>query len=531
MRLGMLFLLMLFTLVTVVSAQNAPQGTGELTLTPIGTYPQGDIADLFDEGNAEIVAYHAPSFRLFVVNANTATIDILDITDPTMPILVTAVSFDEYGDGINSVAVYDDLVAVAVEGDDVNVRGSVVFISINGDFLHMVEVGFLPDMVVFSPDGQYVLTANEGEPNDDYSIDPEGSVSIIYIGDNAQLATVAEATFTDFNVGGARANELPAGVRIYGPNATVAQDLEPEYIAISADSTTAYVTLQENNAVAVIDIQTATVTAILALGYKDFSLAGNGLDAGKDDGMINIANWNIRGLYLPDAIAYYRTDMGSYLVTANEGDSRDYDGYSEEAEINDLNLDPEIFPNAEELLADSAIGGLEVTNALGDEDGDGDYEAVYIGGARSFSIWDATTGELVFDSGDQFEQIIAALYPADFNTNNDENEFDSRSDNAGPEPEAVTLGVIGDKTYAFIGLERIGGVMVYDITNPMSPVFVTYANNRDFAGDPEAGTAKDLGPEGVLFIPADQSPNGENLLVVANEISGTTTVYRITRNM
>jgi len=527
MRLRIFVLLAILALTTAVFAQTALEGTGELTLTPIGTYPQGDIAELFDTGNAEIVAYHAGSFRLFVVNSNTITVDILDITDPTAPALVTSVSLDDYGDGINSVAVHGDLVAVAVEGDDTDVRGSVVFISIDGEFLHVVEVGFLPDMVVFSPDGKYVLTANEGEPNDDYSIDPEGSVSIINIGDNAQLATVAEATFTDFNADGARVSELPEGVRVYGPNATVAQDLEPEYIAISADSTTAYVTLQENNAVAVIDIATATVTAILPLGYKDFSVEGNGLDAGKDDGGINITTWNLRGLYLPDAIAFYN----GYLFTANEGDAREYDTYEESADINDLALDPEIFPNAEELLAEDAIGGLEVTITLGDEDGDGDYEAVYVPGARSFSIWDATTGALVFDSGDQFEQIIAVLHPADFNTSNDENELDSRSDNAGPEPEGLVLGMVGNKMYAFVGLERIGGVMVYDVTDPTAPIFVTYANNRDFAGDPEAGTAKDLAPEGLVFIPADQSPTGEALLVIANEVSGTTTVYSITSNM
>ncbi|MDX2075219.1 MAG: choice-of-anchor I family protein [bacterium] len=523
MRLRILFFVAMLALTTAVFAQTDTEGNGALTLTPIGTYPQGDIAELFDTGNAEIAAYHAGSFRLFVTNANTNTVDILDITDPTAPVLVSSVSFDDYGDGINSVAVYGDLVAVAVQGDEADVRGNVVFMTPDGEIVTAVEAGFLPDMVVFSPDGKFVLTANEGEPNDDYSIDPEGSVTIINIAEN----TFMEATFTDFNADGARATELPAGVRVYGPNATVAQDLEPEYVAISDDSTTAYVTLQENNAVAIVDIATATVTAIVPLGYKDFSVAGNGLDAGKDDGMINIANWNIRGLYLPDAIAYYN----GYLVTANEGDSRDYDTYSEEAEIGDLNLDPEIFPNAEELLAEDAIGGLEVTNQLGDADGDGDYEAVYIGGARSFSVWDATTGALVFDSGDQIEQIVAAQFPEYFNSSNDETELDSRSDNAGPEPEGLVLGVIGDKTYAFVGLERMGGVMVFDITDPMAVAFVTYANNRDFEGDAEAGTAKDLGPEGLVFIPADQSPTGENLLVVTNEISGTTTVYSIIPNM
>ncbi|MEI2609137.1 MAG: hypothetical protein V9G20_10970 [Candidatus Promineifilaceae bacterium] len=170
---------------------------------------------------------------------------------------------------------------------------------------------------------------------------------------------------------------------------------------------------------------------------------------------------------------------------------------------------------------------MTVTTANGDTDGDDDFDALYVPGARSFSIWSAT-GQLVYDSGDALEQITATVYPDDFNSNNDENNsFDNRSDNKGPEPEALALGRIYDRVYAFVGLERMGGIMVFDVTDPMAPEFVQYVNNRDFAGDPEAGTAGDLGPEGLYYIQGNVSPNGAPILAVANEISGSTTLYGV----
>jgi hypothetical protein len=499
-----------------VSAAAAQTGSGELTITPLSTYATG----AFDEGAAEIVAYHAGTQTLFVVNGNDDTIDRLNISDPTAPTLSGQISIEEYEYAPNSVAIYGDLVAVAANADATDANGAVLFFDPAGAFLGMVDVGVLPDMVIFTPDGTKLLTANEGEPSDDYTVDPEGSVSIIDISGGVDAATVTNVTFGDV--------EVSDGVRVYSPGATAAQDFEPEYVAVSADSATAYVVLQENNAVVTIDIASASITAITALGAKDFSVEGNGIDASGDDSAINITNYPIFGLYLPDAIVAFEANGETYLITANEGDSRDYDGYSEEADLGELTLDAAAFPTAAELQAEEQAGGLEVTTTLGDTDGDGDYDAVYAFGARSFSIWNVATIEQVYDSGDRLEQLIAATYPDDFNSTNDENgSFEDRSDNAGPEPEGLALATINEQLYAFVGLERIGGVVVFNISDPTAPTFVTYINNRDFSGDAAAGTAGDLGVEGLIVIDAANSPTGVALLVTANEVSGTTTIFEI----
>lgn len=490
-------------------------------LQVLSTYQNGG----FDEGAAEIAAYESISQQLFITNAEKNTVDRLFIGNPSAPVFRGSIDLSPYGSGVNSVAVSGSgLVAVAVEAEDTQAPGTVVFFAANGRFLAQVPVGALPDMVAFTPDGTRLLVANEGEPNDDYTVDPAGSISVIDLTRGvSQLGTeeVQTATFQAFSTNRLLAN----GVRIFGPGANAAQDLEPEYIAVAADGQTAFVTLQENNAVAVVDVANAEVTSIITLGTKDHSLQENALDASNEDGTINIAPHPVLGLFLPDAIAALTTDGRTYFLTANEGDSRDYDGFSEEARVADVSLDSTVFPNAAQLQAEPALGRLKITTTLGDADGDGDYDALYAYGARSFSVWSAE-GALVWDSGSEFEQIVSSVLPADFNATNDENgSFDDRSDDKGPEPEGITVGQIGDRTYAFIGLERVGGIMVYDVTNPTAPTYVTYTNNRNFAGNAEAGTAGDLAPEGLLFIPAAESPNGDPLLVVTNEVSGTTTIY------
>ncbi|WP_081942702.1 choice-of-anchor I family protein [Myxosarcina sp. GI1] len=914
-----------------------------INLNPIGSYETG----IFDEGAAEITVYDPASQRLFVVNGADTAIDALDISDPTNPTLEFAIAIEEFGAGVNSVAVKNGIVAAAVESDPAQDPGKVVFFDTEGKFLNQVTVGALPDLVTFSPDGNTVLVANEGEPNeDDPSIDPNGSVGIIDISGGVEAATVTEAGFTDFN--GQEAELRSRGVRIF-PDKSFAADAEPEYIAVSSDSSTAYVTLQENNAVAVVDIAAGEVTEIQPLGLKDHSrglpelssypwalsgevlgttptgqeillgglsglffegetddgklqfittpdrgpngeptdvngdgenerpfplpdyqarlirftldretgeiaigdrifltrkdgttpitglpnlqageagaaytdeepvdllgnplnndplgadmegivvaedgsfwlsdeyrpaiyhfdkdgvlidrlipkgtaaatgkrkgtfgretlpevyaqrrsnrgfeglalntdnnrlyafiqspidnpdvsdaeaeaagessdynssnsqvlrileinpcngkpigeyvyylegsegvdkigdavyagdgkfyvierdsgtdpdskkfvfevdltnatnilktklskatsadkalegmtpdeleamginavtktkvlnlpsvgyLSGdkaeglallpngslavindndfglldeeipvdgsvpfnpdpvqtvlgiidfdksNGIDTSDTDG-IDIRNQPVFGQYMPDGIATYEVDGETYYIIANEGDARD-----EDARVEDLELDPTAFPNATELQTDNEIGRLEVSTIDGDTDGDGDYDRLVSYGARSFSIFDSR-GNLVFDSGDELEQITAEAFPDYFNSDNTENSFDTRSVAKGPEPEGVAIGVIDGKTYAFIGLERIGGVMIYDVSTPTSPEFVQYINNRDFEGDPEASTAGDLGPEGLEFISAEDSPNGKPLLAVGNEVSGSTTVYQI----
>jgi hypothetical protein len=212
----------------------------------------------------------------------------------------------------------------------------------------------------------------------------------------------------------------------------------------------------------------------------------------------------------------------TFLLTANEGDSR----VSEETRVADETLDPVMFPDAITLQSPGNLGRLRITNGRGDLDGDGDFDELYAFGGRSFSIW-STSARLVVDSGDFFERVTAAAVPTIFNSNGDSAAtFDTRSDDKGPEPEGLELGKVFGRTYAFVGLERVGGIMVLDVSNPFQPVFVRYVNNH-IPGSPVA--LGDISPEGLLFIKAEDSPNGTPLLVASHEISGTVTIYEITR--
>jgi hypothetical protein len=253
-----------------------------------------------------------------------------------------------------------------------------------------------------------------------------------------------------------------------------------------------------------------------------------GLDASDRDGpsnsaKINIRPWPVFGMYQPDAIASYRVRGRDYFVTVNEGDARDWPGYAEEARVSALTLDPTAFPNAATLKSNANLGRLNVTRALGDVDADGDFDALYTLGGRSFSIWN-TSGNLVYDSGAALERITSIALPSLFNAGHDDPAMDNRSDNKGPEPEALAIGELEDRTYAFVGLERVGGIAVFDITQPTTPVFVEYLNDRT-TGDP---ATRDLGPEGMKFIPARESPNGRPLLMLTSEVSNTVSMYSVT---
>ncbi|MGE0087623.1 MAG: choice-of-anchor I family protein [Desulfococcaceae bacterium] len=513
---------------TVTGIFSKAEDTGDsISLRNAGSYRTG----IFDEGAAEIPAFDPASGRIFVVNGADKSVDILQAADSGALLSgssrIGQISVTPYGGGVNSVAVSNGIVAAAVENADKQQPGKIVFFDTDGNFLNEVAAGALPDMIVFTPDGKKVLTANEGEPNDDYSADPEGSVTVADLSAGVANVTAVTVGFAKFND---RADELKvSGVRIFGPNATVSQDVEPEYIAVSGDSSRAWIALQENNAIAVLDIPNAEITDIFPLGYKNHNAAGQGMDASDKDGAVNIRNWPVYGMYQPDSIAVYEMNGVTYLVSANEGDSRDYDGFSEETTVADVTLDPAAFPNAAELQTDENLGRLNITNTLGDTDGDGDFDALYAFGSRSFTVWKVTdTGpEAVFDSGEEMEQITSQRYPDYFNAGNDNNKFDNRSDNKGPEPEGIAVGQVGTRTYAFIGLERMGGIMVYDITEPEQAVFTDYILDRDFTKDAESAEAGDLGPEGLAFVSAADSHAGKALLIAANEISGSTTVYEI----
>lgn len=475
--------------------------------------------------SAEILAYDSASNRIFTVNSEKNVLQILSFANPASVVKVDSVDMSAYGGGINSVAVMNGMVAVAVEASPKTDSGSVVILDTNGNLLKQVKAGALPDMICFTPDGKYILTANEGEPNSAYTIDPEGSVTIVDISNGAANATSSHVRFNSFN--GAKASLTAQGVRIFGyNNPTVAQDFEPEYIAVSKNSDTAYVGLQENNAVAVLDIANKTFVRIMPLGYVDHSQPGKGIDGSDRNPEPLIANWPVRGLYMPDAIASYAVGNNSYLVFTNEGDAREYDPFEEESRISSgsYDLDPTVFPEGDLYKKSYCIGRLAATNTLGDTDNDGDFDAIYVFGTRGFVIKNAATGATAFESGDQFERITLADPKVGkiFNAGNEDNDPQTRSDAKGPEPEAVAIGTIHDTTYAFIGLERIGGVMVYDISNPSVPVFVDYINTRD-----TAAFGGDNGPEDIKFLHADKNPHGKYYLLVSNEVSATVAVYEV----
>jgi hypothetical protein len=481
----------------------------QITLTSIGRYSAGPGIE-----SAEIAAYDPATQRIFSINPTLSRVDVLDISNPAIPQLAFTIPL---GGRPNSVAIRDSVIAVAVENAIKTDPGFVKFFDTNGTLLSSVTVGGLPDMLVFTPNGRRLLVANEGEPNDAYTVDPEGSVSIIDMTGGAANLAQADVRTASFKNTIPRTNA--ASIRIYGPDATLAQDLEPEYITVSHDSKTAWVTLQENNAIGILDIEAGVFTRLMGLGFKDHNQTGKGLDASDTDGGINIANWPVFGMYQPDAIDSYRVGGVTYLVMANEGDARAFAGFREEVQVSALTLEPASFPNAAILQQNANLGRLTVTNATGNDDADPAFERIMVPGARSFSIR-TIGGELVFDSGDDFEQITAAQVPASFNSNGTAATFDTRSDNKGPEPEGIVLGKAFGRTYAFIGLERTAGVMVYDVSDPFKSTFVQYINTRP----------DDISPEGLLFIKAEDSPNGKPLLVVSHEISSTTTVFEITKD-
>ncbi|QAR32616.1 alkaline phosphatase [Geovibrio thiophilus] len=500
-----------------------------LTLTRISSYSTG----IYDESAAEIATFDPASKRLFFVNANAGLVEIIDFSDPSAPVKIDSIDVAE-GDGeVNSIDVYNGVVAAAVQAGNKTGSGRVVFMNVSGEVLNTVRVGSLPDMITFTPDGKYVLTANEGEPNEGYTIDPDGTVSIINISGGIANAAEERVGFTESDIQGSIPVRIKAGT-------TFAKDAEPEYIAVSKDSKYAYVTLQENNAMAKINIAKGEVEFVKGLGFKDHSVEGNGMDARSRDDNAETATLPVFGMYMPDSVSAYEIDGKTYLVTANEGDSRD-DWYPEDepetSQIRDLPypLSATAF-TADQLTAfadDDWYRRLEVSSVDGIENGE--YTKLYTYGARSFSIWDENL-EQVFDSGDDFETRLIALAAEDgttvFNASSTNNSLDSRSNKKGPEPEGAEIAVIGGKTIAFIGLERAGGIMAYEVTNPTAPRHLTYVQNRNYiaTGDIDEDNFEaegDLAPEGLIYISKKDSPSGKALLVVCNETSGTVTTYEI----
>ncbi len=556
------------------SAQCKPissPAAGETSIQGL-TFVGSSIADApFDTSAAEIVNYDTCTDKLYVVNAQAKRVDVLSLNESSAPSQTDFIDLTDAGTsaGIeigaaNSVAVFNGLVAVAIENNNKQEDGLIaLYRSDDLSLITTFKTGALPDMVGFSKDGRYIATANEGEPNSDYSIDPEGSVTLVDLSKGINNADVTQIGFGEFD--GVRSDELPKAVRISGPNASIAQDLEPEYLTF-ADNGKIYVALQENNAMAIIDPQNHSVEKIVDLGEKSWS--NSKLDASNKDKIIgNLKSYpQLVGLYMPDTLDSYSVNGKTYIVSANEGDGREYGFKTTQAECDqagfkwdedDYQGTPDYtnvkgsclshidevrgkklkvttdHPLAEALKDNKQLARLKVikpNHTLNVE------ENVQAFGARSFSIWNEN-GELVFDSGDDFATIALLNEGKYFNSTNDSNSSgDDRSDDKGIEPEAIEVAKINGRYYAFIGLERQGGIMVYDITEPKQAQFLHYVNHRDYtqpvctlvedgecANDTYNPKAGDLAPESINYF----ARNGQHFIAVGNEVSGTTSVFRI----
>jgi 2',3'-cyclic-nucleotide 2'-phosphodiesterase (5'-nucleotidase family) len=503
------------------------------------TYPPtnaltGTVKGFITLTGAEISAFDPASKRAFATS--NGGIQVVDLTNPATPTLITNIAPASLGvvgltsNDVSSVALRKAvgatpavLAATVLPASKLD-NGHVIFLNpATGALLGSVVVGQNPDHVCFTPDGTKVLVANEGEPNGgsvDVAADTTvGSVSIIDISGGLVAPTVSTAGFAAFDtqVAALRA----AGVRIFknsgGTDAVPSTEFEPEYIAISPDGTTAMVTLQEANAVAILNIATATFTSIVPMGQKDYSTIRTDLSDRDNGGTANLINPVVGnpvfGLYMPDTIGSYSVAGQTYYVTANEGDDRnDFLTPDETTTVANASydLDDTVFPNESDLKTNAKLGRLTVSNSTGlrgDTDGDGDIDQILSYGARSFSILDAA-GNIVFDSGDMIEMIVASQHASNFD--------DSRSDNKGPEPEGITVATIGARTYAFVALERSGMVLAFDVTNPAA---VTHTTAFKRTGDQN--------PEGLLVVSATDSPTGKPLLLSSNETSATLTIFEI----
>ena len=545
---------------TAASAQGVPtggyeNGTAALNLTQIARYSAGQYN--VDGGVMEIVAYNQATEWAYAINGQSgklaaiplagltagAHVEELTGTEIDVKALVEAEdSTFQYGD-MTSVAISPDstTLAAALQAQGSNDAGRVALFTCEEDgsltLEALVETGAQPDMVTFAGDG-VVLTADEGEPREGYGeniADPKGSVTVVDV--EAQ-----ESTVVDFSAFDSQRDQLAEDGIVLKKGSAPSVDLEPEYIAVSGGK--AYVTLQENNAIAVLDIESQAFEGVYSAGFEDHSTTAIDLDK-KDDAYDPQTYESLLGIRMPDGITAFTVEGTTYLVTANEGDAREWGDedqgtfYLSEDE-RDFGEEGVTSPTGAITAENSGLEGKVVFFKTEDFDGL-DPEKDYVFGGRSFTVFQATENGLeeVFTSGDDFEALTAQYVPEYINASNDNAVLDDRSGKKGPEAESVTVGTVDGKTYAFVALERTGGVMAYDVTDPEAITFVNYVNTRDFGTTVEGSeeyedgeldkwvTGGDVAPEGLLFLDAASSPNGEPLLLAACEVSGTVAVYQL----
>ena len=525
-----------------MSTAGYENGNSSLDITMSAHYTSGSFNA--DGGVMEIVAYNKANGHAYAVNGQDGVLASIDIAggdtelssvDIDVKALVSDSDFT-YGD-MTSVAVSPDgsLIATALQDADYDEEGRIALFSSDSDgsieLLKVYEAGIQPDMVTFSPDERYVLTADEGEPREGYDEDdPEGSVTVVSLEDDI----VSVIGFEAFDNPLARKALADKGI-IMQKGTVPSEDFEPEYIAVGNNK--AYITLQEANAVAVLDLDSILFTGIYTVGLEDYSIVPVDIDK-KDDAYNPRTYETLRGIRMPDGIAYFSVDGNDYIVTANEGDAREWGDYLNEDERNfgDGNVSPTGAITAE----NSGLDGKVVFLASDDYDGL-DNGIDYLYGGRTMTIFrvDDNGLEEVFTTADDTERITYSYLPEYYNASNDNAVLDDRSGKKGPEAEAVTVGEVNGRIYAFLALERTGGIIIYDVTDPENSKYVNYINTRDFTSivsgseiyeDGELDkwvTGGDVAPEGLAFASAEDSPTGEALLIAAFEVSGTVAVYTL----
>ena len=493
----------------------------------------------------EIVGFDKVSKNLFVTSSSSAAyqINVFDLSNPSSAVGVGAIDFSSsFGikanmSALSSVAINSAKgfgVASLIPTANTTTLGKVGFFNLSsGISLGTIDVGYHPDSVSFSPDGSKLIVVNEGEFNASSATNAPGSISVIDVsginsGNLANLVSLTPVT-RDFSSGNLSSGVSLSGIRnsnvaAVGTSGTFIssvpdftqvanQDpnaIEPEYASVIGDKV--YVSLQDNNAIGEYDLTQNQWTKVTNLGTITQTI-----DATDTGSTISITQ-TVKGLPMPDTLATYSKNGKTYVVTANEGDARvddrdvsrfgDIAGSDSMNNIIDQNA-PSNFPLTQTgARANEALGRLNVSRLDGDTDGDGKIDDPTMIGTRSFTIWEVTDAglQLTYDSGSYFETYIRDNDPAGW--------VDSRSDDKGPEPEGLTLGEIDGKTFAFIGMERNNGIFMFDITDPNAPSFFGYTRTSDGSNTP-------LRPEGMSFISAADSPNGQNLLIVGYEGDGT----------
>ena len=563
--------------------QGAQQGN-LAPASPLGTpATSAMVASNSCSAGASQLAFCNTGQRAFVVDENNKSVRIVDYGNLSNPALIT----DGTGNGImdinaseisteltaagvadwgslvpldvdiyNTIVGPDDslyccslMVAVAwVDTASLANPGWISFHDSNGALLgggvsDIYPVGPSPRSLSFSEDGSWLVVACAGEG--EYAVsDPKGEVVCVNVSPYTQLGDLSTVTSYAFPLDhdgaltmGGGFSRTDAGV-YGGSDAALAYQLEPSHVAITPDESRAYVNCQVNNAIVevVLDNVITPGTGVIAgvYGYGTRDMSATGFD-GKDDGsaIVETSTEDVLAWYQPGDIEIISDGITTLLLTANEGrPSVDGSGAddviaSTSAEFNGLLIDSEY-----------GFGATGVPS-----------QPSFIYGARSFSIWNITTGgapTLWYDSGPTIEQTLATLMPDYANsTEKDYNSGDDASISRGPQPSGITHGLVNNKDVVIVALEQMGGSMIFNLnewTNPatISASYQSYATNRDFQNPAmDQCNFNHLGAEDVYFLPSVVTSytgvtgvnEGYDAILVSNDESGSLTLFSLESNL